>query len=174
MTVPCRVVYALVDPRHPEQYRYVGQTRDLEYRVKVHRHHARVGRRSTRLYDWIRSVPEVAAVVLEHCETDEELNERERHWIAKLRAEGHDLLQVRAGGRYVVLTDEDKKKISERKMGWVVSDDTREKMRQSHLGHVPTAEARKNMSQAQHRRWHVRRNIINPDCPHCGTDERTD
>lgn len=83
--------------------RYVGQTRgSLRVRLDGHRQNAREGKPAELrrpVVQWMREIGPglVRGVVLERCEASE-LDERERYWIARLRAQGHDLLNVTDGG----------------------------------------------------------------------------
>lgn len=94
-------IYALVQPgSKPPAYRYVGKANDPRERLKTHRYKAR-HRREQPVNDWMKHhldlghEPEM--VVLETCPV-EGWADRERHWIAKLRAEGHALLNLSEGG----------------------------------------------------------------------------
>lgn len=94
-------IYALVDPRNPTDYRYVGQThKSIETRLKWHIRDACAGFR-THNYNWIRKIirdgvfPE--AIILEICNEDT-WKERESYWISKIRLEGYRLTNATAGG----------------------------------------------------------------------------
>ena len=89
-------IYALVDPQTSEP-RYVGKTVDLENRFQGHLKSARQG--CLYVHRWIRSLGSSAPVlhVIERVSV-EQLNDRERHWIALLRADGARLTNLTSGG----------------------------------------------------------------------------
>jgi len=94
-------IYALFDPREPLAIRYVGKTQQsLAQRLGAHIREARTGAQSYR-YKWIRFVladgvrPEIR--LLESV-VAESWQERERDWIARLRAAKHPLTNGSSGG----------------------------------------------------------------------------
>lgn len=85
-------IYALREPDGP--FRYVGKTRDVLKRLKDHRsgffnHNAALKR-------WLASSDCIQLLVLEFVVGD--WRPREAFWIAKLREEGHLLLNLHPGG----------------------------------------------------------------------------
>lgn len=108
MENPNRVIYGLVSSREPEHVRYVGQTRQLAKRTNTHQKSAR--RDTAPLYEWMRNDIEsryaITAIILASYAHDDALNEGEAFWIDKLRAEGHALFNMRAGGGYIPPTEE--------------------------------------------------------------------
>ena len=94
-------IYALVDCRHPELYRYIGKTvKGVTRRLYMHR--LKAGR-DVNLHKthWMQKVEseggEVLAVLLETC-CDSVQDLREMHWIAQARQDGHRLTNMSDGG----------------------------------------------------------------------------
>lgn len=98
------VIYGLKCKCHPEGgIRYVGQTKKgMTARLYVHLWNAR-NRESKNygayVYNWIRKHGEENIIydVLEEC-LEEELDNREKEWIDRLREEGAKLTNIRPGG----------------------------------------------------------------------------
>ncbi len=89
-------VYALHLPSASE-YRYVGRSKTVETRLQIH--YARARRQAqTPLQHWLLEHANVVLSVLETVEHEDQLDARERHWIAVLREQGHSLLNVTPGG----------------------------------------------------------------------------
>jgi len=95
-------VYALVDSITFE-VRYIGETADVGARLQDHLqvywrvHDHPESARSAR-ERWFATLPWPPTLrVLEECPV-EELPKRERDWIFKLRAEGHDLVNQLSAG----------------------------------------------------------------------------
>jgi hypothetical protein len=97
-------IYALADPRNDE-IRYVGKAQEPAHRLYVHLYSAKTRKsrdNRSHKYNWIRElmrenlVP--VLVVLESGLADSIASERERHWIADLRQEGHRLTNHTDGG----------------------------------------------------------------------------
>lgn len=85
-------VYGLKDPTD-NLFRYVGVTKDYRQRITQHFDgSSRVG--CPALQEWLDSVGgNCTAVLLEQIDTLHK-NAEERRWIAKLKAEGHPLLNI--------------------------------------------------------------------------------
>lgn len=102
------IIYALVDPR-TSSARYVGMSTRGSARPEEHLWMAQNGEH-THKASWIRSLDKLGLAygieVLEECETPEELPERERYWIKKLRAEGADLTNHTDGGEGLLNPDD--------------------------------------------------------------------
>ncbi len=94
------IIYALVDPREPNKYRYVGKTENMVARMYSHLVDSRKDWKKYHRANWIRKLLSVGIkpefVVLET--VGQEWPERERHWISRLRSEGHDLTNSVDGG----------------------------------------------------------------------------
>lgn len=93
-------IYALCEPDH--QPRYVGKTvRYLHQRHKQHIYDA-VKRRRLPVHRWLaRRIAQRQRLViklLEYVPPGSDWIAREKHWIAKLREDGHDLLNLTEGG----------------------------------------------------------------------------
>lgn len=137
------VIYTLTDPR-TGRVRYVGQALDVRERF---RRHLRIRDGSHRA-NWItllasNGAQPILSVVQEV--SLEEKDDAERAWIAKLRAEGADLVNSTDGG--------------EGRVGWKHSLDSRVKMSVGHRGKPSwnkgrtfSAESRAKMSAAAKRR----------------------
>jgi hypothetical protein len=94
-------IYALVDAREPEHFRYVGKTvREIQERLYFHLYR-QPAERNLHKKRWIIKVQDaggdVIPVLLEEC-ADDVQDEREIFWIAKARAEGHRLTNMTDGG----------------------------------------------------------------------------
>jgi len=101
-----RSIYALVDPRSPREYRYVGETKNglrvrLNGHIQASRRRARLRRRLSPVNEWIASLIEdgirLGIVLLERCER-KTWKARERRAISLYRNRGHRLLNVNPGG----------------------------------------------------------------------------
>lgn len=95
------LIYGLTYPG-TDRVRYVGKT--VRSPRKRHDEHIRDAFRKHRLpvHRWVRSLYERGLWScmwhLERVPENEDWAARERHWIEKLRAEGHDLLNLTTGG----------------------------------------------------------------------------
>lgn len=190
-SAPIRCVYALVSSAEPHHYRYVGQTRRLpRYRLADHTRRALAGGHLP-LHDWIRDVLAsghgVTIVPLQECADDDGLNEAECLWIAHLKQSGHALLNVTAGGGYVVPTPETRARIKASLTPEVrarmsvslmnkcrtPSTATRTLIQQGVRRYAASPEGqafnRDNNARRNHVRWHVNRGVTAPGCPHCLT-----
>ncbi len=91
------LIYALVDPRRPDDYRYIGRSSRGTRRTPEHARAAKRGERNPKA-DWIRSLLVVGVhyrvVILEET-TASQLKKRERWWIKKYRLR---LLNLSNGG----------------------------------------------------------------------------
>jgi group I intron endonuclease len=137
------------------------------------------------LYLWIHSLVATgyfpSVFILEYVDSKENLDQRERHWIAELKNQGIRLLNVQTGGKNLggyklsaehrekirlslignkrlVMTDEMRKKISLSRIGNTrpvrgpISDETRKKMSLSKKGKKLSEKVRSNMSAAMKKR----------------------
>jgi hypothetical protein len=138
-------IYALVDPRAPEQIRYVGKANDTTARMKAHVYLAKCKATNPRLC-WIQAllnagiIPEVQ--VLEAVIT-EKWQSREQFWIAYFRASGHRLTNTTDGGdggascrglKRAPFSPEHRAKISAWHKGKKHSLETRQKMSATRKG----------------------------------------
>lgn len=151
-------------------HRYVGYTgqKGLRMRLTAHRHRARRGD-SEPLYEWMRDggLDDVVATVLEklpHESTRQEMGEREMHWIARLRQEGFDLLNLTLGGdgtqgfpgpRWP--RDETLPTNAELRTG----------KRRGPYKWADMAKQQDSGARAAHNRWHVARDKTSPTCALC-------
>jgi hypothetical protein len=90
-------IYALIDPR-TAAVRYVGKADNPYHRLRRHVYEGRSNAAKCAWFDELRALglwPEVR--VLETVPR-EQWEERERHWIATMRARGADLLNICEGG----------------------------------------------------------------------------
>jgi hypothetical protein len=90
------IIYALVDPREPSVWRYIGRSFRPECRRFEHMHQSRLMRRSaTGKERWIRNLSSVgllpSVVVLEAGIPLRDARGREQHWIHRALREGHPL-----------------------------------------------------------------------------------
>lgn len=86
--------------------------------------------------------------ILEYCSSKEELNEKEKFWIEKLKAKelGYNVADGGSGGN--TYTEETKTRVSNLLKNKFVSQETRQKMSQSRRGFTHTEESKKKMSNA--------------------------
>jgi len=94
-------IYALVDSRYPDSYRYVGKTiKSMGHRLYAHMYRLNIDKNLYKTH-WIRKViaegADVNVVALEVCCADEQ-DIREMFWIAKCRDLGHRLTNMTDGG----------------------------------------------------------------------------
>lgn len=114
-------IYALVDPRKPGEYRYVGWTLNMRKRLNTHIAQA-IRDNHPHRSAWIRSLlaESVRPGIIELDQCPEELwPDREIYWIAKSRADGHSLTNHTDGG--------------EGRLGGRASDETKARMSQAKL-----------------------------------------
>lgn len=175
--------------------RYVGQTSaSARQRLNGHRASARKGV-AYPVCKWFRKhdLYAVLMTVLETCPV-EQLDEREMHWIALLRGQGCDLLNMTAGGggtRGYRHSPESRAKFAASQRGRSYSPETIARMSAANRGRVASAETRANLSAirtgkkrgsyvwtdrddqkrsgalAAHNRWHVARQKTKSDCAFC-------
>jgi hypothetical protein len=154
-------IYALYDPREPEQVRYIGQTRNGTRRPASY---ARAGRwnctkkSQTHLFHWIRKIQsegtDPAWKIIKECTADE-LDHWETTLIAEHRANGHPLTNMTDGG-------EGGGAMKGRKH----SPETIAKMRAAQLGKHHTPEARAKMSAAKKGRKLTDEQLVNVRARH--------
>lgn len=163
------------------QPRYIGMTTETpEKRLARHKYDAARGLERP-VYNWIRKhgAENIQVCAFFEGESTEILFERERFHIAQERAYGADLLNCTDGGEGapgIKLSRPRKPHTQERK------DNLAEKMRgNTHgVGYKHTPEAKASMSASRkgrpmnapagsglHTRWHVNRQVTNPDCTFC-------
>ena len=173
-------IYVLYAESSPAVVRYIGRTRadTPDKRFKMHIKNASDDARKTHVYNWIRSVLSSGGTVcvrsIELIENYEESADREKHWIAFYREQGHDLTNLTDGGEGTVglrreylphsvearennrkaqlgkiLTEEHKKNIGKGNLGRVVSEETRKKIRNSNIGKKRSEETKKKISESK-------------------------
>ncbi len=90
------IIYALIDPRFPKDFKYVGKTEVIKRRIGLHRSQAAKGK--TKKDAWLRELKKegivVEYVVLEEMEDGTDHQTRERYWIEKVMNE-HPCLNMR-------------------------------------------------------------------------------
>lgn len=177
--------------------RYVGMTSNsIKRRVYEHRRCAKQGMKRP-VYAWMRKYgpDNVKYIILERCNTHEELVRQEIWWIAEARRY-ESLMNLTDGGEAFLgweSTPEHKEALSKALKGKTRSPETRELMSQGMkgnkncVGRKVSAETRAKMSAwqkgvprnpiddvtklpkntGQHVRWHVNRGIVKSDCLPC-------
>lgn len=129
-------VYALVCP-YTDEIKYIGKTVNGLIRLYGHWRDFRKSSLSgklTRKQNWVKKLKKekvkFKVIYLEYCENEEQLNDRERYWIAKFKADGVDLLNHTEGGEKAVtkvFTEEEKLQISIRTKEAMSRPDVRER-----------------------------------------------
>lgn len=141
-------------------YRYVGATRDTPGR-RLTDHKIKAKRGVVRpVYDWMRSVgPSTIATTLLDRVPDDEIHEAEALWISRLRAEGHDLLNVQDGGpgRPGYRSPEEAARTGAAHVGI--------KHKKHEFKDITTQVV--SGARGAHSRWHAARGIVNNDCVFC-------
>lgn len=131
---------------------YVGQTIDsIEQRWKEHQRDAIDGK--TLLYRAIRKYgrDQFERIVLEECTSTQQLDERERFWIAKLKTlnpNGYNMTLGGQGCHGFRHSNETKRHLSEVNKGKVFSEKTRQRMSKSATGRRLTDEAKRKCGEA--------------------------
>ena len=168
------LIYGLVDPRKPEDIRYVGKTRQrISRRLYGHITQAKNGNR-THKSAWIRRLIAdnvLPVVVILEETTTENWAMAEKAWIKTLKDNGHDLTNATDGGEGGATSigrspseetrnkirlantgrkhsDETRAKLSASRKRQVFSEETRAKISAANLGHGASNEARTKMSVA--------------------------
>jgi predicted GIY-YIG superfamily endonuclease len=142
-------IYALKDPA-TSAVRYVGYTSDPVKRLRAHLQDARSGV-STHKARWISSLlsrgetPELS--VLEECDSNP--GTVERHWIAKMLAEGCDLTNATSGGDGGPMDADARAKLSLAATGRKWSPAVRAKMSAAKKGRTHTQETKDKLRAAK-------------------------
>jgi group I intron endonuclease len=125
---------------------YVGQTTmTLASRIASHVREARYGRRSRSAFHCALrkyGVENFDIEVVETCDTIDQLNERERHWIATLNTISPRGYNIEPGGKHFPMSEATKAKLRGRK----ISEETRQKISQIARNRSP--EWRRKLSEA--------------------------
>ena len=100
MVVYMTTIYALFDIENPGRFRYVGQSRSFRARLSQHRHPEQHPNSRGPAKRWALEIggERIRGIALEEVEP-QYADDRERYWVERLRAEGHDLLNMLDGGR---------------------------------------------------------------------------
>lgn len=167
------VIYALVDPRSPEDYRYVGMTRQVGKRRHQHVREAKESDAATHKLRWLRKLlaagVEPELIVLESELVDKEAAcTAEIRWHRDLTEQGHKLTnsapagyagwplltpeQITARGKAISasMTPEVRARIG--KAARNISPETRQKIADGARGRRHTPEARAKISQTKRER----------------------
>jgi len=132
---------------------YIGRTVGLlGYRIGKHKHSSNKSGfyfyRAIRKYGWDVFEWEV----LEQCDTEEELNDLEYHYIQQYRRFGKGVYNMTDGGDGMsgfVFSEESKQKMSKAHKGVFPSEETRKKLSDSQKGRVFSEESKQKMSISQ-------------------------
>ena len=159
------VIYCLCDPLS-NKVRYVGKTINLYDRIKKHYKNSEL-KNKTHKNVWILSLikkgQRAKILIVEECESSEQLNEMEIKWIKYFRDNGYDLTNGTDGGTGGLLspesiqkmsnskrgkkhTEEHKKRISDGNKGRIVTEETRKKIGLAHKGKIISEETKKKFS----------------------------
>lgn len=139
-------IYILVDPREPDHIRYVGHNRTtLKARLRAHITETTTKPNMLKSI-WIQSLlsnnirPIIvlleSVVATEKTELLKLLNTKEVYWISECKRLGHKLENATVGGSAIghILSEDTKRKISEKHKGKVVPDKVRQKISASMIG----------------------------------------
>ena len=138
-------IYGLIDPRTRE-VRYVGKTKDLQERYRIHLYE----RRKNHKCNWIQYLqqqglkPEM--VVLEKV-SEVQWQKAERFWIRHFQSRGIRLTNGHEGGTGGQMTDEVRRKMSLSHKGKRHSEESKAKIRRANIGRTLTEEQRKKLSE---------------------------
>ena len=133
--------------------RYVGMTeKGAEARLVGHRKRA-ASTYVSPIYSWMRKhgPANIRVTVLERCADLEMLRRTEERWIAKLRADGLPLLNLRGGGEGLFAykwTDEQRAAMSEKMKGRKLTPERVAKMVAGRAGYRHSPETRAKMSES--------------------------
>ena len=131
---------------------YVGKTaRSLKVRITEHRYNSRTRRNKSYIDNAIGKygIESFTVEVMEVCETQEQLNEREKFWIRELNCKKPNGYNLTDGGEGVsgrIMPPEHRAKIAKANSGKKRSDATRKKMSKSWEGHEVTDETKAKLS----------------------------
>jgi len=94
---------------------YIGQTTNsLEYRLSAHMREARTGKRSKSAFHSALlkyGLDSFETEVIATCETIDQLNERERHWIATLNTISPNGYNIEEGGKHFLMSEQTRIKL---------------------------------------------------------------
>lgn len=135
---------------------YVGKSNNVKRRRKRHIYDAKTQKVNCPVHNKIRKLLRehlaIDAILLEECE-DNTVDVCEQKWIVELRARGHKLCNVAAGGEGGKgITPEIAAKISKANKGRVFTTETRRKISESNKGKTFTAEHKAKLSEARRKR----------------------
>lgn len=145
-------LYVLFRKSDPEKIRYVGITMhdDVTKRFEAHLYKTKTGVNRP-VNDWLgKYYPDVDVKKVGSASSWEEICSKEIELIAKLKEQGHRLLNQTIGGEGTAGykdSEETRIKKSLAQMGREVSRETRDKISRSNTGKRRTAEAKKKMSE---------------------------
>ena len=140
------VVYLLTDTTNGKQY--VGQTtKTLRERIKRHKHDKLIVDRVFNAHGWENCKIEI----LEECETYDELNRLEQEWIAALdtlNPNGYNFDKGGLGGHGHKLSEEAKRRISQKNTGKKRTEAERQKISAAVTENMKNPELRRRLSEA--------------------------
>lgn len=126
-----------------EDQSYIGSTSDLNARIKQHKK----GKYEWQI-DFAAHTNNYEVIILEDNISFEDISKKELQYIKKYNSVDNGY-----NGTYVttrrIITDEEKKKMSETRKGHIVTEETRKKISEGRKGIKHTEEARKKMSEAK-------------------------
>ena len=115
---------------------YIGQTKDIKRRMRVHLLHAK-----SAIHDALQKYDDWIISVLDICESRDEANKVEIEKIREYKAMSPDGYNLTAGGDVGALSDETRKRIGDAHRGKLVSEETRRKLSEAHQGQMHTPES---------------------------------
>ena len=158
-------IYGLRCPLSNE-IRYVGQTRKLKERFSSHKFDLRDNYHKA---NWIKKLErlnvldELKMEVLEEC-TIEELNEKEKYWIKYYKDQGNKLVNCTDGGdTHYTLNPDSIKRMSEKLKGMFLgrklSDETKKKISEKHKGKKLSDEHKKAIGSGLKKAYNENRKV---------------
>lgn len=139
--------------------RYIGKSSSGLLRPNEHKKPSNL-RYATHKTNWIKKLisedKTYGVIQIEYCENEEELNDREIHWIAKYRQAGYDLTNSTDGG--------------EGALGMVVTQSTKDKISKSRIDYYKThPEKKEELSIAQRKQIVIIDELPHFHCFECDT-----
>jgi group I intron endonuclease len=130
---------------------YIGQTiKSIEYRWKRHNYaFSKNYKNKTAIHLALKKYGKENFTIeqIDTADSIEELNEKEKYWIATLNTLSPHGYNLTDGGNNKTVSEETRLKMSLAQKGKKTSDETRKKLSESHKGHVMSDETKRKLSE---------------------------